>query len=239
MKLLIVDADRHLVEMLTNWLKTLGHEVYRSYTGEHALQEWKQQQPDIVVIDPNLQDIDGLMVCQEMRPQHDALVLVMMDSDDTQDEIRCLKSEADDYLHKPFLPAQFLAHLKALSRRGRTTLIRQPNSILTAGPLQVDYLHNKVTIHNKTVRLTPTESKLLHLLATNANNVCTAQQIVTHLWDFGDEGDTGLIKAHIRHLRQKIEPAPSNPVHILTIPNVGYLLVLHPEQKESYIAMSG
>lgn len=235
MKLLIVDTDRDLVEMLTSWLKTLGYEVYRSYTGQRACQEWEEQQPDMVVIDPNLKDMDGLALCQEMRARYDALVLVMMSGNDVQDEIRCLKSEADDYLRKPFLPAQFLAHMSALSRRGRSTLMQRPSSVVTVGSICIDSLHNEAKIDNKTVRLTPTESKLLHLLATNANSVCTANQIVAHIWGFGNDGDASLIKAHIRHLRQKIEDDPSNPAYILTVPSVGYLLTRHPEQREAYV----
>lgn len=232
MKLLIVDTDRDLVEMLTSWLKTLGYEVYRAYTGERACQEWEQQKPDIVVIDPLLKDMDGLALCRDMRTKHDALVLVITDGKDVQDEIRCLESGADDYLRKPFFPTQFLARMRAVSRRGRSTLVQRPSSIISVGPIRVDSLHNEVMIDNRKVRLTPTESKLLHLLAVNANNVCTANQIVAHIWGFGNDGDACLIKAHIRHLRQKIEPNPSNPTYLLTVPGVGYTLTRHHEKEE-------
>jgi DNA-binding response OmpR family regulator len=234
MKLLIVDTDRHQVEMLTSWLRTQGYEVYRAYTGEQARQEWQQQQPDLVIIDPTLQDMDGLALCREMRVKHDALVLVMMDGKNVQDEVRCLDAGADDYLQKPFFPAQFLAHLRAVSRRGRSSLVQRPSAVVTIGLIRVDSLHNEVTIDNRAVRLTPTESKLLHLLAVNANNVCTANQIVAHIWGFGNDGDAGLIKAHIRHLRQKIEDDPSHPVYILTVPGVGYTLARHHEKGELY-----
>ena len=232
MKLLIVDTDRDQVEMLTSWLKTQGYEVYRAYTAERARQEWLQQQPDLVVIDPDLQDMDGLLLCREMRARHDALMLVIMDGKDVQDEIRCLESGADDYLQKPFFPAQFLAHLRAVSRRGRPSLMQQPSTILTIGPIRIDALHNEVTVENKTVRLTPIESKLLHLLAVNANTVCTLNQIVAHIWGFSNDGDPGLIKAHIRHLRQKIERDPGRPATILTVPGVGYTLAHHHEKGE-------
>jgi DNA-binding response OmpR family regulator len=234
MKLLIVDTDRDLVEMLTNWLKTLGYEVYRSYTGERARQEWEQQQPDLVIIDPTLKDMDGLALCREMRARHDALVLVITDGKDVQDEIRCLDSGADDYLRKPFFPTQFLARMRAVSRRGRSTLVQRPSSIVTIGNIRVDSLHNEVVVDGKMVRLTPTESKLLHLLAVNANNVCTADKIVAHIWGFGNEGDAYLIKAHIRHLRQKVEREASNPTYILTVPGVGYTLTRHHEKEEEY-----
>ena len=102
-----------------------------------------------------------------------------------------------------------------------------PSSIITVGPIRFDTSHNEVSVADKKSRLTPTESMTLHLLAVNANHVCTASQIVSHIWGFGNDGDTGLIKAHIRHLRQKIEPDPNNPIYILTVPDVGYTLVRH------------
>ena len=94
-------------------------------------------------------------------------------------------------------------------------------------------MHNAVTVDGKEARLTPTESKMLHLLAVNANDVCTAGQIVTHVWGYEGDGDSGLIKAHIRHLRQKIEPNPGNPYYILTIPGVGYTLIRRSNNDEN------
>ena len=234
MKLLIVDVDRDLVEMLTSWLKTLGYEVCRAYTGERAKIEWEEQQPDLVLIDTALRDVDALAMCRDMRHKHDALVLVITDGKDVQDEVRCLESGADDYLHKPFFPSQLLARIHALSRRGRSTLAQRPSSIVTVGPIRVDSLHNEVSVDGRMARMTPTESKLLHLLAVNANNVCTASQIVSHIWGFGNEGDTCLIKAHIRHLRQKIEPDPGKPSYILTVPGVGYTLIRHTSEEVKY-----
>jgi len=231
MKLLIVDTDRDLVEMLTSWLKTLGYEVYRAYSGERARLEWEQKQPDLVIIDPLLKDADGLDVCREMRSSHDALVLVIVDRKDVQHEIRCLESGADDYLRKPFFPAQFLARMRAISRRGSSTLLQRPSSLVTVGPMRVDVLHSEVTVDGKMVRLTPTESKLLHFLAVNANTICTANQIVAHIWGFGNDGDACLIKAHIRHLRQKIEHDPSHPTVLLTVPRVGYTVTRHHDKE--------
>jgi DNA-binding response OmpR family regulator len=232
MKLLVVDSDRDLVEMLTSWLKTLGYEVHRAYTAERARSEWIEQRPDLVIMDTALKDVDMLAVCRELRDIHDALVLVVTDGKDVQDEVRCLESGADDYLRKPFFPSQLLARIRAVSRRARSTLERRPSSVVTVGPIYVDSLHNEVTIHGKTSRLTPTESKLLHLLAISANDVCTASQIVTHVWGYDGDGDAVLIKAHIRHLRQKIESDPSNPYYILTVPGVGYTLMRRSTDEE-------
>lgn len=232
MKLLIVDEDRDLVEMLTGWLKTLGHEVRRAYSGEQARREWEEHKPDLVILDTALKDTDALAMCREMRTRHDALVLVISQERDVHDEVQCLEGGADDYLRKPFFPAQLLARIRAVSRRGRSTLLLRPPAVITVGPLSIDSLHNEARISGKTVHLTPTESKLLHLLGVNANNVCTAGQIVAHIWGYGNDGDASLIKAHIHHLRQKIEPDPANPRYILTVPGVGYTLVRHPDKTE-------
>jgi len=234
MKLLVVDSDRDLIEMLSSWLKTLGYEVYRAYTGEQAKAQWLEHQPDLVILECALEDVDALALCREMRTKHDALLLVVTEGRDVHDEVRCLESGADDYLRKPFFPSQLLARIHAIGRRTRSTLQQRPSSIVTVGPIRVDSLHNEVSVYGRTSRLTPTEGKLLHFLATNANNVCTSNQIVTHVWGYGGDGDVCLIKAHIRHLRQKIEADPGNPLYILTIPGVGYSMMRRPaEEKEA------
>ena len=225
MKILIADSNRDWVEMLTSWLKTLGYDVCRAYTGDRAKEQWAEQQPDLVILDPALKDMDGLALCREMRTRHDALVLVITDVQDVQDEVRCLESGIDEYVRKPFFPSQLLARIHAVSRRARSTLEQRPPSTITVGPIFVDSLHNEVHVHGKAAHLTPTESKLLHLLAVNADDVCTASQIVTYVWGYDGEGNACLIKAHIRHLRQKIEPDPSHPRYILTVPGVGYSLI--------------
>src|SRR5690348_1376873 len=122
MKVLIVDHDRDQVEMLMSWLKTLGFEVYRAYTGERARLVWEEQEPDLVLLDPAIQDVEALSMCRDIRYKHDALILAITDGKDVQDEVRCLEAGVDDYLRKPFFPSQLLARIHALSRRGRSSL---------------------------------------------------------------------------------------------------------------------
>ena len=237
MKVLLVDTDRALVEMLTSWLKTLGYEVHPAYSAQQAKLKWIEHHPDLVILDTAFQDVDALALCREMRSIHDALVIVVTDSKEVQEEIRCLESGVDDYLRKPFFPAQLLARIRAASRRARSSLEQRPSSIITVGPIRVDFLHNEVRVHGKTVRLTPTESKLLHFLAVNRDQVCTLSQIVTYVWGYDGDGDQHLIKAHIHHLRLKIEPEPEEPRYILTVAGVGYTLVLPPtEEYETQLA---
>lgn len=225
MKLLIVDSDRIMVEMLSVWLKTRGYQVSSAYNGEQAKIKWLEHQPNLVILESALQDVNALAMCQELRSQHDALVMVLTKGEAVCDEVRCLESGIDDYLRKPFYPDQLLAHMHAVTRRARSSVKMPPSSCIHVSPLVVDPLNNCVTIHDKTICLTPTEGKLLRLLAINADNVCTIDQMVTHIWGFNSAGDSALIKSHIYHLRQKIEPDPAEPRYILTIPGVGYKLV--------------
>src|SRR5260370_12839357 len=111
MKLLVIDNDRDFVEMLTGWLTTLGYEVHRAYTGEHAMREWVEHQPDLIILDTMLKDMDALAMCREMRSKHDALVIVVTSGKNVQDEVLCLESVAYDYLHKPFFPRHLLARI--------------------------------------------------------------------------------------------------------------------------------
>jgi DNA-binding response OmpR family regulator len=233
LKLLVADGDADLVEMLTSWLRTRGYQVKYALSAERIRFEWIEQEPDLVIVNTTIKGVDALGLCRELRSTHDALVLALGSTSDIGMQIRCLEAGADAYLVKPFLPAQLMAHIHALSRRVRGTLLRHPSSILTVGPLCVDSLRNEVSVSGTLKRLTPTESKLLHLLAVNANDVCTLDQIVAHVWGYGEQSDTTLIKAHIRHLREKIERDPSRPCYIVTVAGSGYMLVRQPDQRVS------
>ena len=211
MKLLLVDNDRDTVEMLMSWLKTLGYEVYRAYSGERAKVEWEEHKPDLVILNTVLKDVDAMELCRELRHLHDALVLVITDSNDVQDEVRCLESGADDYLRKPFFPQQLLARIHAVSRRGRSILAQRPSSIVKVGPLMVDSLQNKARINGKTTRLTLTESRLLHLLAVNANNVCTASQIVPTSGVLGMTGIAASSKRIFATCARRSNPTRATP----------------------------
>jgi DNA-binding response OmpR family regulator len=229
-KVLVADSDADMVEMLTSWLRTRGYQVKYALSAHSIRFEWVKQQPDLVIVDTGLKGVDALGLCRELRDTHDALILAIAGRTDADAQVRSLESGADAYLVKPFLPAQLLAHIHALSRRVRSTLLRHPSSLLSVGPIQVDTVRNEATVPGKVSRLTRTESKLLHLLAVNANDVCTLEQIVAHVWGYRDEADTTLIKAHIRHLREKIERDPGKPRHIVTVPGSGYMLVRQPDQ---------
>ncbi len=225
MKVLIADSDTDQVAMEVAWLRTQGYDVKHALSLERFRSLWVEHQPDLAMVEPSIAGVDTLALCRELRLTHDALVLATVTEQDAGAHMRCLMSGADAYVVKPFLPAMLLAHIHALSRRVRNSLVGHPRSIVNVGAIRVDSLRHEVSVRGKLKRLTPIESKILYLLAVNANNVCTLPQIVAHVWGYGDKSDTLLIKAHIRHLREKIEDDPSNPRHIVTIAGSGYMLV--------------
>jgi DNA-binding response OmpR family regulator len=229
MKLLMVDTNHSMVEMMVPWLKTLGHEVYYAFTGEQAKSKWIEYQPDLVIVDSVLEDVDVLEMCRILQSKCDALVIMVSETSGVREEIRCLEAGADSYIRKPFFPDQLLAHIHALSRRAHPSVKTWPSPIVNVGAVCVDSLHNEVRIEGKEIRLTRTEAKLLHLLAINAGSVCTFDQIVRNVWEFANAGGSSPIRSHIYHLRQKVEINPQEPQYILTVPNIGYMLARHGE----------
>jgi DNA-binding response OmpR family regulator len=222
MKILVVDDDRDLVDLLTYWLRGYGHEVVRAFDGEQAIARWRESRPDLVILDVEMPKMDGFEVCRKMTNESTALVLFLTCHDREADEVRALDLGADDFLRKPFSPRQLLARIRALARRAASTPHVNTTSLVTAGPVSLDSMRHEASRNGIKTRLTPIESRLLHLLLTHSGQVLTTEMIVERVWGYDDSGDTGLVKTHIRHLRQKVEPEPNAPQYIVTVPGVGY-----------------
>ncbi len=167
--------------------------------------------------------LDGFEVCRQMRTETNSMVLILSALDREDDEVRGLELGADDYLRKPFSPRQLLARIKALMRRSSSTRgTSGSSSSITVGPVTLDAMRHEVTRDGVKVRLTPTESRLLHLLISHTGQVLTTDMIIERVWGYDADGNSGLVKTHIRHLRQKVEPDPNSPQYIMTVPGVGY-----------------
>lgn len=222
MKILVVDDDREHVDILTYWLRGHGHEIVRAFDGEQAVARWREEKPDLVILDINLPKLDGFEVCRRMSGESNALVIVLTCHELEADEIRALDLGADDYLRKPFSASKLLARIRALARRANAAQHVSSASQVAVGPVSLDSMRHEAARNGARVRLTPIESRLLHLLLTHSGQVLTTDQIVERVWGYDDAGDTRLVKTHIRHLRQKIEPQPNSPQYIVTVPGVGY-----------------
>jgi len=224
-KFLVADSDANQIAMEVAWLRTHGYDVKYALSPEQFQSLWVEHRPDLAIVEPKIAGVDILALCRELRLTHDALVLATPAEQDVGTHIQSLESGADAYMVKPFLPAMLLAHIHALNRRVRNALVGHPPAIVDVGAIRVDSLRHEVSVRGNLKRLTPTESKILYLLAVNANNVCTLAQFVAYVWGYGEKGDTLMVRAHIRHLREKIELNPSNPCHIITITGSGYMFV--------------
>ncbi len=206
MKILVADDDRDMVDMLSYWLKGHGYDVVRAFDGEQAIKRWRETLPDLVILDVQMPKLDGFEVCRQMRSETNSMVLILTAQDRVDDEIRGLEMGADDYV----------------MRRSSITRGTSNSSAITVGPVTLDAMRHEVTRDNTKVRLTPTESRLLHLLITHTGQVLTTDMIIERVWGYDEAGDSGLVKTHIRHLRQKVEPDPNSPQYIMTVPGVGY-----------------
>ena len=222
MRILIADDDRELVDMLTYWLRAHGHHVTVAFDGDQTMKRWREQAPDLVLLDIQMPKYDGFEVVRRMRGESNALIIVLTCCDREDDEVQALDLGADDFLRKPFRPRQLLARIQAAARRAVTTSNPMNGSSITIGPISLDVTRHEVSRNGSRLRLTPTESRLLHLLLTHAGQVLTTDTIIERVWGYSEVGDSGLVKTHIRHLRQKVEPDPASPCYVLTVPGVGY-----------------
>ncbi len=222
MKIMVADDDRDMVDMLSYWLKGRGYDVIRAFDGEQAIKRWRETLPDLVILDVQMPKLDGFEVCRQMRSETNTMVLILTAFDREDDEVRGLELGADDYLRKPFTPRQLLARIKAILRRSTNGYGTANTSVVTVGPVSLDAMRHEITREGAKVRLTPTESRLLHLLMTHTGQVLTTDMIIERVWGYDEAGDSGLVKTHIRHLRQKVEPDSNSPQFIMTVPGVGY-----------------
>jgi DNA-binding response OmpR family regulator len=222
MKIMVVDDDRDMVDMLSYWLKGHGYDVVRAFDGEQAIKRWRETLPDLVILDIQMPKLDGFEVCRQMRTETNSMVLMLTSHDHEDHEVRGLELGADDYLRKPFSPRQLLARIKALMRRSNSPRGATNSSAVKVGPMTLDAMRHEVTRDGLKIRLTPTESRLLHLLISHTGQVLTTDMIIERVWGYDESGDSGLVKTHIRHIRQKVEPDPNSPQFIMTVPGVGY-----------------
>src|ERR1700680_4980880 len=221
---MVADDDRDMVDMLSYWLKGHGYDVVRAFDGEQAIKRWRETLPDLVILDVQMPKLDGFEVCRQMRSESNSMVLILTAFDREDDEIRGLEMGADDYLRKPFSPRQLLARIKAIMRRSSSSRGTSGSSSITVVQVTLEHMRHEVTRDGTKVRLTPTESRLLHLLITHTGQVLTTDMIIERVWGYDESGDSGLVKTHIRHLRQKVEPHPNSPQSIMTEPGVGFSL---------------
>ena len=227
MRLLLVDDDRDLVEVLTYVLQREGFSVVAAFDGEGAWRQFQSEQPSLVILDINMPGIDGLEVCRRIREASTVPVVMLTARADEVDIIRALGLGADDYVTKPFSPRQLVARVKAVLRRAAAVPVSVPPSDpeeLRSGVLHLDLRTRTMTRRGEVIHLTPLEYKIMVFLLRNQGRVLGSAAIVEHVWGYVGSGNEDLVKVHVHRLRQKIEDDPQSPMHVRTVPGAGYII---------------
>ena len=217
---LIVDDDVKLVKLLHTYFEKEGYITYSANDGLDALQVMWERKPDIIVLDLMLPGLDGLDVCRRIRKNNDTPIIMLTARDEESDRLVGLEIGADDYVTKPFSPKEVVARAKAILRRANKEVVsREP---IKVGTLIIDLERHQVTSGGQIVDVTPTEFKIMELLAGNAGKVYSRLQIVEQIQGYSFEGYERTIDAHIKNLRRKIETNSKEPLYIQTVYGIGY-----------------
>ncbi len=224
-RILLVDDEPKLVRLVREVLTSTGFEMLSTGSGESAIGMAAVEKPDLILLDIVLRDAtDGYQVARRVREFSDVPIIMLTAKAREADLLRGFEVGADDYLTKPFSSKELLARVRALLKRARLGPAAAEESEIVCGDLRFDLARRRVSVAGREVRLTPTEYRVLHELATHRGQVILHEQLLTAVWGAEYRDDLEYLRAYIRYLRQKIEPDPGHPHMILTVPGVGYML---------------
>ncbi len=229
-RLVVVDDEPNIRELLSTSLRFAGFEVHAAADGQGALQLVRDLEPDLVVLDVMLPDMDGFTVTRRMRETgRHTPVLFLTAKDDTQDKVQGLTVGGDDYVTKPFSLEEVVARIRAVLRRTTGNAVPEDDAVLRVGDLELDEDSHEVRRAGVEVELSPTEFKLLRYLMLNAGRVLSKAQILDHVWQYDWGGDANIVESYISYLRRKIDALTGDdgeplPPLIHTKRGIGYLL---------------
>ena len=222
-RVLIVDDEKLIVKGIRFSLEQDGMEVECAYDGEEALAIVREKKFDIILLDIMLPKINGLEVCQQIREFSDVPIIMLTAKGEDMDKILGLEYGADDYITKPFNILEVKARIKAITRRTANKEKKEvKSSVVKSGELTVDCDSRRVTIGEREINLTAKEFDVLELLMLNPNKVYGREQLLKLVWGEDYPGDVRTVDVHIRRLREKIEPSPSEPKYVHTKWGIGY-----------------
>ena len=222
MKVLIVDDDRTLADVIAFTFRREGYEVILAEDGEQAIEKWESESPDLILLDVNLPKIDGYTVCRNIRDFADTPIILLTVRGEEEDILDGFSLGADDYVTKPFSPRQLMARVRAVLRRAKK---RQPVTHREWGPLSLNLNRHELTFQGgKAVQLSGLELRLLDCLMINAGQIVTADIIIEYVWS-SNGGDMDMVRQLIHRLRMKLDNDPQKRVHIKNVPGIGYELI--------------
>lgn len=222
-RLLVVDDEPNIRDLLATSLRFAGFEVFTASTGNEAIREATEHQPDLVVLDVMLPDMDGFTVTRRLRDRGEQYpILFLTAKDETQDKVAGLTVGGDDYVTKPFSLEEVVARIRAVLRRTHSGSETAVESALVVGDLRLDEDSHEVHRGDVNIELSPTEFKLLRYLMLNSGRVVSKTQILDHVWDYDWSGEVGIVESYISYLRRKIDVVGEPMIH--TKRGIGYVL---------------
>ena len=220
-KILVVDDEPNIIELARLYLEREGYQVEGVANGHDALSRQSAVNPDLIILDLMLPDIDGFEVCRQIRTKSDVPILMLTARREDIDKVVGLELGADDYLTKPFNPRELVARVRAILRRYQTGL--KPSDTVVVGRLRIDLPRHEVTIDGQPVKLRTKEFALLATFAQNLGMVLTRDKLLDLVWGFDYYGETRTVDVHVNHLREKIE---GSGAHIETVRGTGYKMTI-------------
>jgi two-component system KDP operon response regulator KdpE len=223
-KILVIDDEEPTVQLIAVLLERRGFEVIKAYRAEDGLRKAYRYQPDLVLLDIMMPDMDGWEVCKRLREMSDVPVIFLTARSDVKDVVKGLEMGADDYVVKPYENDELVARVRAHLRRApRPTMSEE--LVFNGGDFRINFMNREVWVRNELKHLTPKEFNLLAVLVRQAGRVVTRTELVTQAWgeEYGDAIDS--LKLYVHYLRQKLEVNPEQPDYILTSRGVGYRFV--------------
>ena len=225
-KILIVEDDPTLLEMVAYNLKKENQEVLTASDGGEALQIARDGKPDLIILDIMLPTMSGLEVCRIIRKESSVPILMLTAKTDETDKVVGLELGADDYVTKPFSMRELLARVRAMLRRSQVAeMPASDEKQIKVGDVEIDISRHQASLKGSVLELTPKEFDLLAFLARNRGLVFSREKLLETVWGYDYVGGTRTVDVHVRWLRQKIETNPSKPKHIVTVRGAGYKLV--------------
>jgi two-component system, OmpR family, response regulator ResD len=221
-KVLIVDDEPNIREVVGLYLRRDGHTVVSATDGEEALEAFRESEPDLVVLDLMLPKISGLEVCRRMRSDRRVPLIMLTARGEEEERIVGLSLGADDYVVKPFSPRELAARVSAVLRRVEESSGDVNQKVLSFDGLRIDPNTREILVQGEPATLTAREFDLLHHLASSPGRVYTRDQLMELVWGYTFSADTSTVTVHVRRLREKIESDPANPRHLQTVWGVGY-----------------
>jgi two-component system response regulator RegX3 len=221
-RVLVVEDEESFSDALSYMLRKEGFEVSVADTGPAALTEFDRTGADIVLLDLMLPEMSGTEVCRQLRTKSQVPIIMITARDSEIDKVVGLEIGADDYVTKPYSPRELVARIRAVLRRQTVDATEISAPTLAVGPVRMDVDRHVVTVDGAPVQLPLKEFELLELLLRNAGRVLTRGQLIDRIWGADYVGDTKTLDVHVKRLRSKVEPSPSNPRHIVTVRGLGY-----------------